>query len=129
MISEGDHGARSNVKSHKIIHGPSDEELQHLLQYLPAIHINGADRILLIWGREVFKEDWISDVTRNWLALLDADTLKYDESYEEQEQKIYAIMVELDYKVLRKYLHMDALYALAKIEDAERAKGTWKEEK
>jgi len=116
-------GKGARTVPQKIIHEPSDAELVHLAQCLSDIEINGADRVLLIWGRAIFKEDWISDTTKNWLGVFDADVLKYEESYDEQDQRIFAVMVELDYKALKGSVFMDAQYATAKIEDAEGAKG------
>ena len=117
MISEGD---QSKVGTQKIIHAPTQDELEHMGEFLKAISISGADRVLLIWGRDVFEEDWISDETKNWLAVLDADMAKYEDSKDELGQRLFAIMVELDYKALRGCLYMDAMYASAKIEDMAR---------
>ena len=123
MIGEG---GQSQVKSRKIIHEPSGSEVEQLAQLMSSIGISGPDRALLVWGRRLFDEDWISDVTKNWLAVLDNDLEKYEETNNEQEQKILAVMVELDYKALRGSLYVDAQYATAKIEDTERAKGDLK---
>ena len=107
---------QSKKQPEKVIHEPSDNEAQHVAVALMRMGIAGADRAFLVYGRKAFEEDWVSDEVKNWLAVVDHDAKLYENATDPLDQKLFAIMVELDYKVLRRLLLRDAAVGLNKEE-------------
>jgi len=116
---DGPANDQSKKQPEKIIHEPTDMEAQHVACALMRMGIAGADRAFLVYGRRAFEAYWVSDEARNWLAVTEHDANLYENATDPLDQKLFAIMVELDYKVLRRLLIRDAAVALNEKEEKE----------
>jgi hypothetical protein len=116
---DGPANDQSKSQPEKVIHEPSDIEAQHVAVALMKMGIAGADRAFLVYGKKAFEEDWVSDEVKNWVAVAEHDAKQYEEADDPLDRKLFATMVELDYKVLRRLLIRDAAVALKEQEEKE----------
>lgn len=105
---DSDNEQSAPKRSQKIIHEPSNSECEQICLTMVKMGINGSDRVILAFGRKVFNESWVSDVTKNWLRTLDHDVKLYEDIIDPVESKLFVVMVELDYMMVMYNLRLDA---------------------
>jgi len=107
-IDSGDENERA---PRKVIHDPSQYEIEAVSAALNRLGIVGARKGILLIGEKVFEQYWVTSTTRNWLALLKNDVNLLLDCTDSLERKLRSVMVDLDYMSVMLSLEHDAVSA------------------
>lgn len=111
LFGPTDNGDENESAPRKVIHDPSQYEIEAVNEALNRLCIGVGRKGILLMGEKVFEQYWVTSTTRNWLALLKNDVNLLLDCADSLERKLLSAMVDLDYMSVMLSLGDDAVSA------------------